>query len=59
MSKKNKKYTIRKIEDNLYGSRNNITESTDVDSSPFPFTEENYNSNEQYHYGAIDNNRPL
>lgn len=57
--KKYKNYVIRKIEDNLKGQPEHITEGSDVGSEPFPFTEEDYRSNEQYHYDAIDNNWPL
>jgi len=38
---------------------NNISEESDVGSEPFPFTEEEYKTNEQYHFGAIQDNSPL
>jgi hypothetical protein len=59
INRRNKAYTIRKVEDNLNGMANNITEETDVGSKPFPFTEEDYKTNEQYHFGAIQDNSPL
>ena len=58
-SGRSKAYTIRKVEDNLYGAPNNITEGTDVDSEPFPFSKEDYKSNEQYHFRGIQDNSPL
>ena len=57
--RRTKAYTIRKVEDNLNGMPNNITEGTDVESEPFPFSKEDYKSNEQYHYGAIQDNTEL
>lgn len=54
-----KGYTLRKLEDNLKGMENHITMGSDVGDEPFPFTEENYRSNEQYHYAAVESNRPL
>lgn len=36
-----------------------ITEGSDVGSNPFPFTEEDYKTNEQVHFGAIQNNSQL
>ena len=59
ISRRNKAYTIRKVEDNLNGVENNISEESDVGSEPFPFTEEEYKTNEQYHFGAIQDNSPL
>ena len=59
ISRRNKAYTIRKVEDNLNGMENNISEESDVGSEPFPFTEEEYKTNEQYHFGAIQDNSPL
>ena len=58
-SRRVKAYTIRKVEDNLNGMENNISEESDVGSEPFPFTEEEYKTNEQYHFGAIQDNSPL
>ena len=58
-NKRNKSYTIRKIESRLNGMTNHITEGTDVESNPFPFTEEQSISSEQFHFGAIESNRPL
>lgn len=49
-----KSNTIRKVEDNLKGAPNQITMGSDVDSEPFPFTEEDYSSREQIHYHGID-----
>jgi hypothetical protein len=57
--RRNKAYTLRKVEDNLKGVENNITEGTDVSSEPFPFSKEDYKSNEQYHYGAVQDNSAL
>jgi len=57
--KRNKSYTIRKIEASLNGMTNHITEGTDVSSNPYPFTEEQTISGEQFHFGAITSNRPL
>ncbi|GAA0719661.1 hypothetical protein GCM10008905_08000 [Clostridium malenominatum] len=54
-----KSYTIRKVEANLKGMDNHITTGSDVGSEPFPFTEEKNQTKEQYHFGAIDSNRPL
>jgi hypothetical protein len=59
ISKRNKAYTIRKVEENLNGVENQISEEVDVGSEPFPFTEEDYKTNEQYHFGAIQDNSPL
>lgn len=59
ISRRNKAYTIRKVEDNLNGMENNISEESDVGSDPFPFTEEEYKTKEQYHFGAIQDNSPL
>lgn len=57
--RRNKSYTVRKTEDNLKGMSNHITEGSDVGSNPFPFTEEDYKTKEQYHFGAIQDNSPL
>lgn len=59
LKRRNKAYTIRKVEDNLKGTSNHITEGSDVGSNPFPFTEEDYKTKEQYHFGAIQDNSPL
>ena len=59
VNKRNKSYALRKVEDNLNGAGNEITEGSDVASEPFPSTEEEYKSNEQYHFGAIQSNKPL
>jgi hypothetical protein len=59
ISKRNKAYTIRKVEESLNGVENQISEEADVGSEPFPFTEEEYKSNEQYHFGVIQDNSPL
>ncbi|MBZ9688293.1 hypothetical protein G9F72_018340 [Clostridium estertheticum] len=40
INKSKKSYTIRKVEDNLSGMSNHITQGSDVGSEPFPFTEE-------------------
>jgi hypothetical protein len=57
--RRSKSYTLRKVEDNLNGMTNHITEGTDVSSDPFPFTEEDYKTKEQYHFGTIQDNSPL
>lgn len=57
--KTDKSYTLKKIEDNLKSSPENITEDSDVGSNPFPFSEEDHKTKEQFHFGAIDNNTPL
>jgi hypothetical protein len=59
LNKRNKSYTIRKVEASLNGAPNFITEGSDVGSEPFPFTEEEHISNEQYHFGAIQDNSAL
>lgn len=59
MSNRKKSYALRKVEDNLNSSTNNITEGSDVGNDPFPFTEEKNKTKEQFHFGAIDNNKPL
>lgn len=59
ISRRNKAYTIREVEDNLKGIENHISEESDVGSEPFPFTEEGYKTNEQYHFGTIKDNSPL
>jgi hypothetical protein len=59
IDKTKKSYTEKKVEDNLSGMSNNITQGSDVGSKPFPFTEEDHKSNEQYHFGYIQNNSPL
>lgn len=59
INRRNKSYTIRKVEDNLNGMTNHITVGSDVGSNPFPFTEEDYKTKEQYHFGAIQDNSPL
>jgi hypothetical protein len=59
MSNRKKSYTIRKVEASLNGAPNNITEGSDVGSEPFPFTEEQHISNEQFHFGAIQDNSAL
>jgi hypothetical protein len=57
--RRSKSYTLRKVEDNLNGMTNHFTEESDVGSEPFPFTEEDYKTKEQYHFGAIQDNSPL
>ena len=57
--RRNKAYTIRKVEDNLNGMENQITEESDVGTEPFPFAKEDYKSNEQYHFRGIQDNSPL
>ena len=57
--RRTKSYNVRKVEDNLKGMTNHITEGSDVGSEPFPFTEEDYETKEQYHFGAIQDNSPL
>ena len=59
IKRRNKSYTVRKVEDNLKGMTNQITEGSDVGSNPFPFTEEDYKTKEQYHFDAIQDNSPL
>ena len=59
IKRRNKSYSVRKVEDNLKGMTNQITEGSDVGSNPFPFTEEDYKTKEQYHFGAIQDNSPL
>lgn len=59
IKRRNKSYTVRKVEDNLKGTTNQITEGSDVGSNPFPFSEEDYKTKEQYHFGAIQDNSPL
>lgn len=58
-NKRNKSYTIRKVEANLNGMTNHITEGSDVGSEPFPFTEEESSTKEQFHFGYVNSNRPL
>lgn len=59
LSRRNKSYTIREVEDNLNGMANHITEGSDVGSEPFPFSEEENKTKEQFHFGAIQSNRPF
>lgn len=59
IKRRNKSYTVRKVEDNLKGMTNQTTEGSDVGSNPFPFSEEDYKTKEQYHFGAIQDNSPL
>lgn len=48
-----KAYAIRKVEDNLSGMPQHITQGSDVGSEPFPFTEEDNKMGEQYHFGEV------
>ena len=59
MKKSKKSYTVEKVEENLSGMTNHITAEPDIETNPFPFTEEDYRSNEQYHYGAVDSKKPI
>ena len=59
ISRRKKSYSIRKVEDNLNGMANNITEESDVGSDPFPFTEEDNRTKEQLHFGGIPDNNPF
>ena len=49
-----KRYTIRKLTENLKGAPNHVVASSDVGSNPFPFTEENHISKEQFHFDDLD-----
>jgi hypothetical protein len=54
-----KSFTLRRVEDSLKGMGNHYTVGSDVGNEPFPFTEENNISKEQFHYEAPQNKQPL
>lgn len=50
--------SLKELENSLYGINNDVTYNTDVNSNPFPFSEEDNLSKERYEYGEIKTNNP-
>lgn len=50
-----KRYTIKNLASDLKGEPGHVTVGSDVCNEPFPFTEENHISKEQFHFDDVDN----